>query len=71
MSRMVSKREFATRLGVSERHLDNMRTTGRVPKAVKLGTRVGWPEPLLERWFAAGCPQTDSVQETQEVDERV
>ena len=49
--------EVATLLGVSERHLWTLNSSGRLPRPVRLGRAVRWNAPELREWLAAGCPQ--------------
>jgi predicted DNA-binding transcriptional regulator AlpA len=53
---LIDSREAARLLKVSPRTLDNMRSTGRVPPPVKIGSAVRWSFEALKRWVDAGCP---------------
>jgi predicted DNA-binding transcriptional regulator AlpA len=43
-------------LKCSDRHIRNLRTTGRIPQPVKLGGRVLWSKKVIEQWIDDGCP---------------
>jgi len=52
---LVSEREAARLLGVSQRHLQQLRAEGAVPHR-RLGHRVLFSRDELGEWVAAGCP---------------
>jgi predicted DNA-binding transcriptional regulator AlpA len=52
MSSLLSQREAAARLLLSERTLERWRVTGGGPAFVKLGRRVAYREADLETWIA-------------------
>ncbi len=51
--------EVAKLLGISQRHLWNLSTTGRLPRPDRLGRSVRWNRAELEAWLAAGGPTRD------------
>lgn len=53
---MFDTRDVAQLLKCSDRHVTNLRRTGRMPPAVKLGTIVRWPRRVILDWIDAGCP---------------
>lgn len=56
---MLSAADVAKLLQCSDKHVQNLRTSGRIPAPVKLGTLVRWPRQSIEAWVAAGCPSAD------------
>jgi len=51
--------DVARLLGISERHLWTLHSSGRLPRPVKLGRSVRWNRSELQRWLDAGCPSRD------------
>lgn len=47
---------LADALQISTRTLDRMLCTGRLPRPVRFGRKLGWRREEVERWLAAGCP---------------
>lgn len=57
---LVSKRELARLLSMSERSIDRLRDAGRLPRPILLaGKLLRWDRALIERWVAAGAPGID------------
>jgi len=55
----LSARQVADQLGVSERHVWSLDSSGRLPRPVRLGKSVRWPTSELKAWLAAGSPARD------------
>ena len=53
---MLDKQAVADAIGCSTRHIDRMVESGRIPLPVQLGRLVRWPQAVIDRWIAAGCP---------------
>jgi excisionase family DNA binding protein len=53
---MLSIQDVARLMQCSDRHVNNLRKSGRMPQPVKLGTLVRWPQKTIEEWIQAGCP---------------
>ena len=49
--------EVARLLGISERHLWALNSSGRVPRPLRLGRAVRWSVEELRDWIAAGAPE--------------
>ena len=49
--------EVAKLLGISERHLWALNSSGRLPRPVRLGRAVRWNLAELRAWLEAGCPE--------------
>jgi predicted DNA-binding transcriptional regulator AlpA len=49
-------RDMMRELKCSDKHIFNLRKSGRIPQPVKLGERVIWPRKVIEQWIDAGCP---------------
>ena len=53
----LSAAEVAKLLGISERHLWALNSSGRLPRPVRLGRAVRWNLAELRGWLDAGCPE--------------
>jgi predicted DNA-binding transcriptional regulator AlpA len=53
---LVDTRAASKLLGVSPRKIFDMKTNGRMPKAMKVGRVVRWSHQQLVDWVNAGCP---------------
>jgi excisionase family DNA binding protein len=53
---MLSAADVAKLLQCSDKHIQNLRSKGRIPAPIKLGTLVRWPRQVIEEWIGAGCP---------------
>lgn len=56
---LVSVRQVAGLLGVSQRHVWAMAAHGQMPMPVRLGRSVRWNRAELLSWIKAGCPARD------------
>ena len=56
---LLTAREAAAMLGVSERHFRALDASGRVPTPVRLGRSVRWSRAELAEWVEAGTPARD------------
>jgi len=55
---MLTPRELAARLGVTRREIPRMEVEGRIPPAVRIGSRSPrWSSRTLEDWERRGCPR--------------
>ena len=54
--RLVGSKEVAKMLGVSERTLWKMHTTGEMPPPIRIGRAVRFSVDALKKWVEAGCP---------------
>jgi excisionase family DNA binding protein len=52
----ISACELAERLGISERHVWALHSSGRLPRPIRFGRAVRWPVQEIEEWLAAGAP---------------
>jgi len=55
--RLLSVRDLAVLLQVSERAVWSWLASGRLPAAVRVGRLVRWRASDVEAWLAAGCPR--------------
>ncbi len=54
---LLSARQVAIKLGISEREVRSRANSGRIPPAdVRIGTSVRWRDAVLDRWIRACCP---------------
>lgn len=51
--------EVAKLLGISNRHLWSLNSSGRLPRPVRFGRSVRWNVDELRSWLAAGAPSRD------------
>ena len=49
--------EVAKLLGISERHLWALNSSGRLPRPVRLGRACRWNLAELRAWLDASCPE--------------
>jgi excisionase family DNA binding protein len=54
---LVTVKEVAELLGVSDRHVRRLTDSGAMPPPLRLGTLVRWRRTDIEAWIAAGCPR--------------
>lgn len=55
---------IARMLGISTRHLRALDSSGRVPRPIRLGSRVLWSADEIRRWVEAGSPARDRWEAT-------
>lgn len=53
---LVGAKEVGALLGVSERTVRALNSSGRIPQPIHLGRRTLWAVDELRAWVAAGCP---------------
>ena len=53
---LLTVKQVAKLLGISERHAYKLDASGRLPRSIKLGKSVRWRREELERWVEAGSP---------------
>lgn len=53
---LLTVKEVAEMLGLSERTVYRLADAGNMPRPVKLGAAVRWRRNELERWIDDGCP---------------
>jgi predicted DNA-binding transcriptional regulator AlpA len=61
MLRLLTQRDAATLLCLSQRTLERLRVTGAGPRYVKAGRSVRYREADLEAWIAARVVDSTSV----------
>ena len=61
-----SAKQLAEKLGLSERSIRRMDTTGELPAPVRLRTRVKWRASEIEDWLAAGAPGREAWEKMRE-----
>ena len=53
---LITVKEVAEMLGLSERTIYRLSDAGDMPNPVKLGAAVRWRKQELETWIDNGCP---------------
>ena len=53
---LIDTRETAKLLNVSDRTIWTMNSSGKMPKAIRVGRAVRWSLDELKDWIAEGCP---------------
>jgi len=53
---LLTVKEVAEMLGLSERTIYRLSDAGNMPSPVKLGAAVRWRTKELETWIEEGCP---------------
>lgn len=53
---LMTATELATLLHISKRTLWRMRSAGKLPPPVRLGSAVRWGVDAIRKWISNGCP---------------
>jgi excisionase family DNA binding protein len=53
---MLTVQDIARLLKCSVRTVYRLIETGSIPRPVRLGTLSRWPQSVIDRWIAQGCP---------------
>ncbi len=61
---LLDAAELAAELGVSLRQVRRWDGTGLLPRPIRLGSCVRWSRAGIELWIAAGCPDRESWEAT-------
>ncbi len=56
-TQMLTADELAALLKVSRRTIWRMRSSGQLPRPIKVGGAVRWRLADIEVWIAEGCPK--------------
>ena len=64
METLLTQRDVAAKLGLSERTLERLRSSGAEPKFVKANRSVRYREADLEAWLAAQTVSSTSESAT-------
>ena len=59
---LLTIRQIAVILGCSTRHVQRLADGGKMPRPIRLGTLLRWPQLVIEEWVASGCPVSRSPQ---------
>lgn len=62
--------EVARLLSVSERHVWQLNSRGRIPQPFRLGHAVRWSLDEIRAWQAAGAPTRDKWDQMKSANER-
>lgn len=54
---LLTAKQVAAWLQISQRTLWRMRSAGQLPEPLRVGGTVRWRKDALEAWLAAGCPE--------------
>lgn len=60
-SALLDVKQVAAKLRCSPRHVYRLSDRGAMPPPVRLGGLVRWPNDLIDRWIAQGCPAQQRV----------
>lgn len=67
MKRLIGAREFAEKLGVSPRMLEDLIARGQVPQYIRLGRLRRWDEVQVDAWLDKQFQQPPcSAEQTEE-----
>lgn len=55
---LLTVKEVAEMLGLSERTVYRLADGGNMPRPVKIGAAVRWRRNELDMWIEKGCPKT-------------
>ena len=53
---LITVKEVAETLGLSERTVYRLADMGKMPRPVKIGAAVRWRRNELDQWIEDGCP---------------
>jgi excisionase family DNA binding protein len=53
---LLTVKEVAEMLGLSERTVYRLADVGKMPRPVKIGAAVRWRKKELDTWIEEGCP---------------
>jgi len=53
---LLTVKEVAEMLGLSERTIYRLADSGAMPRPVKIGAAVRWRRNELDQWIEEGCP---------------
>lgn len=59
---MLTARELAGRLKISQRQVWKLASSGRLPEAVRIGRSVRWRESDIARWVQLACPNREQFE---------
>jgi predicted DNA-binding transcriptional regulator AlpA len=59
---LIDHATLANMLSVSPRKLDQLLSSGRVPKPLRLGRARRWRRDEITKWIDAGCPPVSTWQ---------
>lgn len=57
LPKMMSVHDVAKTLNCSSRTVYRLADSGRLPRPVKIGSLVRWPEGQISNWINQGCPR--------------
>ncbi len=55
-TQLLTARELAKMLSISVRSTWRYRSSGRLPKTVKIAGAIRWRQQDIEQWISMGCP---------------
>lgn len=61
---LISAEEVAKLLQLSIRSVWRLRTSGRMPKPIRIGGAIRWRLLDIESWIAQGCPAAPGRENT-------
>jgi predicted DNA-binding transcriptional regulator AlpA len=53
---LLTAKSVGEHLSLSKRQVFRLKSSGRMPAAVRIGGAVRWRQADIERWIALGCP---------------
>lgn len=54
---LLTKKDLAFQLRVSDNHIDALERTNRLPPSIKMGSGKRWKSTEILDWIEAGCPR--------------
>ncbi|MSR52141.1 MAG: DNA-binding protein [Gemmataceae bacterium] len=54
---LITMKEVAALMQVSQRHVTRLRDTGEMPPPLKIGRAIRWSREVILKWIADGCPK--------------
>ena len=62
---LIAVSEVAELLDVSERTVWRLKSSGRLPLPVRIGSAVRWRIEEIQKWISDGCPVMPSISAAQ------
>ena len=60
--RLLTVKDIASRLSVSQRQVWKLNASGRLPEAVHVASSIRWRAADIDEWIRLGCPDRKSFE---------
>ena len=62
LSRLIGRCDLAVSLGIATATLDRKTAAEKLPRPIKIGSRVLWSRQVIDRWVELGCPDRETFE---------